>query len=220
MDKRKVSFVYRLLVIASLGTGIYLNIYKTTSLMSILSYFTLQVNIICLFSFIFFEIADIAKRNYRKHELYYVVKGALIIAVILMATTYWMALAPNQFEMDRLHECVESRKLRNILVHEVSPILVILDYLLFDEKRNFKLYYPIVWLLIPLNYTFYVYAYSAAGGKFYGIGGSREFAYIFFDYKKIGYEGVLYCMAFLTFVILILGYVMVLVDKILAKQKK
>lgn len=221
MQKRKISFVYRLLVIASLLSGIILNLYHTTSLASILSYYTLQINIMCLIAFIVFEIADIANKKYRLHELYYAVKGTVIIAVLIMTIVYEIALSPNRFEMDSLQNSINNNKqLANFLVHELSPWLVILDYFLFDDKGNFKLYYPIIWLFVPLNYVFYVYSYSANGGKFYNLGGSKEFAYFFLDYKQIGYNGVIKWLLFMSMVILILGYILIWIDYMLAKQQK
>jgi len=220
MNKRKISFVYRLLVIVSLSSGIALNLYHTTSVASMLSYYTLQINVMCLIAFIIFEIADIAKRNYRKHELYYAVKGTLIVAVSIMAIVYKIALAPNNFAMDSLQKCIENKQIANFLVHELSPILVMFDYFLFDDKGNFKLYYPIIWLFVPLNYVVYVYSYSAGGGNFYGLGGSREFAYFFLDYKQIGYLGVFKWMSFMTILILVLGCVFVFIDNKLAKRQK
>lgn len=220
MNKKRISFIYRLLVIASLLGGIILNLYHTISIVSILSYFTLQINIMCLVVFIVFEIADIAKRNYREHEIYYVVKGALTISVLIMIVVYQISLAPNNFQMDSLQRSIQNGKLANLLVHEVSPILVIVDYILFDDKAKFKFYYPIIWLFVPLNYVFYVYAYSAGGGNFYNIGGSREFAYFFLDYKQIGYEAVIRWIIIITIVILLMGYLLILIDKLLAKLKK
>lgn len=220
MDKRKISFVYRLLVIASLSSGIALNLYHTTSVSSMLSYYTLQINVMCLIAFIIFEIADIANRKYRKHELYYAVKGTLLVAVLIMAIIYKIALAPNSFEMDSLQRSIENKQIANFLVHELSPILVMLDYFLFDDKGNFKLYYPIIWLFVPLNYVVYVYSYSARGGNFYGLGGSKEFAYFFLDYKQIGYFGVFKWMSLMAIAILLIGYVLVLIDYRLAKRQK
>lgn len=220
MNKRKISFFYRLLVIASLASGIILNLYNTTSIASMLSYYTLQINVMSLVSFIVFEIADIANRNYREHELYYAVKGTLIIAVLIMAIVYKIALAPNSFEMDSLQNSIQNKQIANFLVHEFSPLLVILDYFIFDKKGNFKFYYPIIWLFVPLNYVFYVYSYNARGGNFYNLGGSREFAYFFLDYKQIGYIGVLRWLIIISISILVLGYIFVLIDCGLAKRKQ
>jgi len=183
MIEKKSSLFYKLLVLLSLLTGIILNIINTKSIISILSYYTLQSNIICFITFTAIIISILLKKDYRKSEVYYVVKGGIVICIFITAIMYQIALMPYGFHMDYNFE---NRYLANLLVHVVSPLLVILDYFLFDTKGKFKWFCPIIWLFIPLNYIIYVYTYSLNGGRFYGIGGSRDFAYIFLDYNQIG----------------------------------
>ena len=121
--------------------------------------------------------------------------------------------------MDPLRESIVGKQFANFLVHTFSPLLVIVDYFLFDEKGNFKYFYPFIWLILPLNYIVYVYTYSSMGGKFYSIGGSRQFAYFFLDYEKIGYMGVLKWIIIIAAFILIIGLVFVVLDKFLARIK-
>jgi hypothetical protein len=157
------------------------------------------------------------KKDYRKSEVYYVVKGGIVICIFITAIMYQIALMPYGFHMDYNFE---NRYLANLLVHVVSPLLVILDYFLFDTKGKFKWFYPIIWLFIPLNYIIYVYTYSLSGGRFYGIGGSRDFAYIFLDYNQIGYISVAKFLIIMTIFILIISYMLVLIDKKLGSLKK
>ena len=135
------------------------------------------------------------------------------MAILITGITYQIALAPNNFYMDISYTMRTERYWANLLVHVISPILVLLDYVLFDEKGNFKYYYPIIWLFLPLGYVIYVYSYSARGGSFYGIGGSREFAYIFLDYNQIGYVGVIKAIAVIVIFILIVSFVLGFLDR-------
>ena len=117
-----------------------------------------------------------------------------------------------------LQNSINNKQLANFLVHTVSPTLVLLDYVLFDEKGHFKLFYPILWLIQPLNYVVYVYTYSNLGGSFYNIGGSRRFAYFFLDYKKLGYLEVLKWLIVIILGILIISELLVVLDKIFKKD--
>ena len=217
MIEKKSSLFYKFLVLLSLLAGIILNIINTKSIISILSYYTLQSNILCLIAFTAIIISILFKRNYRKSEVYYVVKGGIVICILITAIMYQIALMPYGFQMDYNFE---NRYLANLLVHVISPLLVILDYFLFDFKGNFKWFYPIIWLFIPLNYIIYVYTYSLNGGRFYGIGGSKDFAYIFLDYNQIGYISVAKFLIIMTIFILVISYVLVLIDKKLGNLKK
>lgn len=213
MKERKVSIIFKLLVILSLLTGILLNVIHTTSLSAILSYYTLQSNIICLVMFVRIMVAIILKKDYRSNSRYYLLKGAVVMAILITAITYQVALAPNGFQMDISYTIRTKRYWANLFVHVISPILVLLDYVLFDQKGNFKYKYPFIWLCIPWGYVIYVYIYSALGGRFFGIGGSREYAYKFLDYKQIGYLGVLKWIFVFTVVIFVLSNILVFLDR-------
>ena len=113
-----------------------------------------------------------------------------------------------------------NRYLANMLVHEISPTLVILDYFIFDCKGKFKWFYPFFWLFIPFFYVIYVYIYHLCGGRFFSIGGSRDFAYVFLDYNQIGYIGVAKFLIAMTIFILAISYLLVLIDKKLGNLKK
>lgn len=218
MNKRIISFVYRILLTISLSTGIILNVMRTTSISAILSYYTLQSNIICLVVFVAILVVSAVSDKYQESDVYYLVKGGITIAIAITGLVYAIALGPIGFEMNINTNGFENF-MSNFLVHRLSPILVILDYFFFDKKGKFKFYYPFIWLIIPLNYLIYVYAYSSKGGEFFGIGGSRRFAYIFLDYTKIGYQGVTKAIVIMGFTILLISFILVIVDRILGRSK-
>ena len=134
--RRKASIIYKILVTLFLAAGILINVVKTSSVSAILSYYTLQSNIICLVAFIGIVIMEL--RKWQKNDVYYLIKGAITIAILITGITYLCALAPVGFQMDFQKETLANKTISNLLVHVVSPILVLVDYFLFDEKGNFK----------------------------------------------------------------------------------
>lgn len=217
MVEKKISLFYKLLVLFSLLTGIVLNLVNTSSIIAILSYYTLQSNIVCFFTFFGTLILIFLKKDYRNGKIYYVIKGGVVIAIFITAIIYQIALMPYGFQMDYNFG---NRYLANMLVHEISPTLVILDYFIFDCKGKFKWFYPFFWLFIPFFYVIYVYTYPLCGGRFFAIGGSRDFAYVFLDYNQIGYIGVAKFLIAMTIFILAISYLLVLIDKKLGNLKK
>ncbi len=216
--QRRLSIIYKILVILSLAAGILINVVKTASVSAILSYYTLQSNIICLVAFIGIVIMEM--RKWQKTDVYYLIKGAITIAILITGITYLCALAPVGFQMDFQKETLANKTISNLLVHVVSPIFVLVDYFLFDEKGNFKRFYPIIWLFIPFDYVLYVYTYGSSGGTFYNIGGSNKFAYFFLDYEKIGYLGVAKWITAITCSILFVSYLLVWIDKKMGDKKE
>ena len=208
--RRSISFAYKLFVFSSLFIGISLNLLKVRYVIRIVSYYTLISNILCLLLFTVLIIAEILQVDYQKLKGYSLVKGCITIAITVTAIVYYLSLAPQHFQVNT--------ELSNILVHCISPVLVILDYFIFDTKGSFKRWYPFIWLSIPFFYVIYVYVYHAKGGRFYTIGGSVEFAYLFLDYKQIGYHGVIISLVLLAMGILSISYLLLMVDKQLGKK--
>ena len=216
MNKR-LYFIYRFLTIASLACGLILNLINTYSPSTLMAYYTMQSNLLCLLVFIFFPMI---MKNHK--NLYYIGKGAITIAILLTATIYLVALLPNDYSMcttSTVAGVITSKAIGNLLVHVISPICVTLDYFLFDEKGNFNLYYPWLWLIIPLMYVGFVYIFHSKGKYFYGIGGSRNFAYFFLDYQKIGIKGVVGWIIGISIFVILLGYLLFYIDKKLAKKR-
>ena len=213
MKREKFSVIFKLFVIISILIGILLNVINATSVSAILSYYTLLSNIICMVMFIGVFVSINLHKDYRSSNVYYLLKGGVMIAILVTAITYQVALVPSKFNMDVAYTTNTNRVWANLFVHKISPILVTADYILFDIKGRFKYYYPIIWLFIPLSYVIYVYLYNAMGGSFYGIGGSREFAYKFLDYKQIGYIGVIKSIVIIALLILLLSYIVVFLDR-------
>ena len=219
MTRKIISICYKMFTIFSLIAGIFLNLSNTYSIRALMSYYTLQSNVICLIAFIIVLTLELLDRQY-KTDIYYLIKGGLVITIAITAIIYHIALAPGGFQMDALQNSISNKMLANFLVHTVSPLLVLLDYILFDEKGHFKFFYPILWLIQPLNYVVYVYTYSNLGGSFYNIGGSRQFAYFFLDYNELGYMGVLKWLIIIILGILIISEILVILDKFLKDRKK
>ena len=217
MTRRNFSIVYKFLTILSIIVGVGINLIKTTSIISMISYYTIQSNIICLISFIYFVYLEI--RNKTKNDRYYLIKGAITVAILITGIIYRFALIPNNFQMD-VSNAVTSKNISNIFVHTVSPVMILLDYILFDEKGHLKISYSLYWLLIPINYVIYVYIYGSLGGKFYNIGGSERFAYFFLDYVQIGIKKVIAFDFSMIVFILIISLLLVYIDKIIDKIKK
>lgn len=218
MNKRKVSFVYRLFLIASLLGGIILSLKNTIFVKYLLSYYTMQSNIICFITFFVFLIGDILKYDYRNRKWYPILKGAITIAILLTFVIYLSTLLPNRFLMYQvsINRNLIGKKIGNWLVHGISPILVIGDYF-FDEKGKCKNYYPIYWILFPILYVCFVYSKK---GHFYGIGGSRKYGYFFLDPDKVGTTGVILWITGIIIGILIVGYLFVFFDQKLAKKEQ
>ena len=69
------------------------------------------------------------------------------------------------------------RNIGNLSYHFFAPILFILDYFLFEEKKTISVFAPLYSLVIPLVYVCYVFILGAAVPNF-------EYPYFFLDVNK------------------------------------
>lgn len=107
------------------------------------------------------------------------------------------------------------RDIGNMSYHFLAPLLFILDYILFDEKRTITVFAPLYSLIIPLIYVCYIFILGAIIPNF-------EYPYFFLDVSQFGYGGVAMWVIGLLGVFIVLGYLLWLwnrFDKIDGKWK-
>lgn len=107
------------------------------------------------------------------------------------------------------------RNIGNMSYHFLAPLLFILDYIFFDEKRTVTVFAPLYSLVIPLVYVAYIFILGAAVPGF-------TYPYFFLNVNELGYGGVLLWVLGLLAVFVVLGYLLWLwnrFDKIGGKWK-
>ena len=219
-SQRIFSFAFKVITTVICLTGTIANIIDATSLISTFSFYTMQSNLFVLCFYIGYIIIGIFNPNIEKTKTYYKLKGAVIMAILLTFVVYNISLQPLDFLMDVRTSSSNILDFTNIFVHFLTPILVFLEYLIFDEKGNFKNSYIPYWCILPALYPIYVYIYASLGGRFFGIGGSSKYAYYFLDFEKIGINGVFGYLLFITVCFIIVSLLLVKLDSFLKKRKK
>ena len=107
------------------------------------------------------------------------------------------------------------RNIGNMSYHFLAPLLFILDYIIFEQKRSISVFAPLYSLIIPLVYVCYVFILGAAIPDF-------EYPYFFLNVSELGYGGVCLWVLGLLGVFTALGYILWLwnrFDKIDGKWK-
>ena len=217
--KRRLSNAFKTTIIICCLIGILSNILTTSSIPTILSFYTLQSNIVVLTFYFVCKVIALFKDDLEKSEIYHFFKGGTIMTILLTFLVYLVALSPTDFTMNFSTSTDKIFQVSNIFVHFVNPILVLLDYLIFDEKGHLSARYPWRWIMFPVMYIIYVYTYSLNGGTFFGTGGSRKYAYFFLDVDKIGFTGVAGYLIVIAVAYIIISYILVVLDKILGRIK-
>ena len=211
MRKEKIIITYRLFFSLLCLTGIYLNIIdKSMPFMgngTCLNFYTLQSNIWVLILEIGLIIFTIMKnRGYIKKEIIYenmmVLKYMVTVAISLTFLVYWSMLAPY---LDTNYLTM----LSNILVHGIIPILMMIDFFLFDKEIYLRKRAIFLTLIPPLYYL--IFSLIRAEISPTRLTAGSRYPYWFIDVDLFGWfgnnngMGILYWVILMVFLVLGIG---------------
>lgn len=110
-----------------------------------------------------------------------------------------------------------------VILHYITPMMTILDWLFFEERGSIQKWEPFVWLLGPLTYFLWSIISIACFGSDFGANvaaGKSPYPYDFINPDKMGVDGVVKFILIAIAAFLILGYLMYAVDRIGAQRQK
>ena len=182
-----------------------------------LVFYTIQSNLLCFgyFSVVLFQnIKDLKNKGiYGTTRILPRFKGGVTLVIAVTFLIYHIVLAP-QFIANSIHYNIFT--MQNLTVHYIVPILVIVDWLLFDEKLSFKWFDPFIWLSLPIIYFVFILIRAKIGSTIEIL--SSYYPYFFIDVDLIGWQNVLLNSAAMLLAFLALGYSIYFVNNIFFKH--
>ncbi|MFB4353378.1 Pr6Pr family membrane protein [Microbacterium sp. LS_15] len=212
---RPLALAYRLIALVVIGTGIARNagiVDGALDLTTVL-YYTMVSNLICLgwmLLLVVRTIADLRREGARGTSTPSARgSGAVMMAITVTMLIYLVVLVPTRFAAGD----ADVFSLTDNLIHIVTPVLLILDWLLFVPKGAFRWIDPVLWVLIPYAYLAWAFVYGALGGEF--VPGQR-YPYPFMDVDALGIPGVTQWIIALSVALIAVGFVFVVLDRALS----
>ena len=176
-------------------------------------YFTVLSNILCLGWLAFLAVRtglDLARSGPRGASAPAPrFGGAVMMSITVTMLIYLIILVPEAFTQNTGYRPFT---LTDNLIHIVTPVLVILDWLLFTPKGSFRWYDPPLWAAIPYLYLVFAFGYGALGGTF---GGGTQYPYPFMEVDRLGVGGVALWIVALTVALEVVAYAYVAIDRAL-----
>lgn len=219
IDRRPAALVYRLLAVVLIATGIIRlgGLFSGAPVGSTFLFFTGQSNVLCLAWMLFMLIATI--RDLALHGAHGVTApsprlgAAVMMTITVTMLIYVVLLAPESFRQTG----GGSRPfgLTDDLVHIVTPILLIGDWLLFNPKGRLRSHDPLLWTIPPYAYLVFAYSWVALGGDF---GEGRAYPYPFMDVDLHGVGGVALWIIALSVALVMVGYLYLALDRHLGRR--
>lgn len=105
------------------------------------------------------------------------------------------------------------RNLYSLTCHVAAPVLFVLDYMLFDEHRKIKVYYPLLAMIFPFVYAMLILLVGACVPDF-------VYPYFFLNVNRYGYGGVALWILMFVAIFALVGYLYWLYDKLVKKDGK
>ncbi|MBQ2729898.1 MAG: Pr6Pr family membrane protein [Clostridia bacterium] len=96
-----------------------------------------------------------------------------------------------------------------VLLHIVTPILIVTDWLLFDTKGRWHKTAPIWWLITPLLYFIYIMVTA----QFMDSSDELRFPYPFLDYEQTGLPFLMIIVFVIAFFYIGIGYLCFFIDR-------
>lgn len=140
-------------------------------------------------------------------------KGSVTILITLTFLVYAILLAPQADPED-------FNTIHNYALHYVVPILVLVDWLIFDKGKIYKWSDPLLWTIAPLSYL----AFSLIKGYVLNVpipdSKHSPYPYFFLNVNQYGWAGVGKYVLMISLAYIVLGLLIVSIKNIQACMSK
>lgn len=207
--KKRLSVAFKsiLCLAALLGVLIQCGVFSGNLRLSVLNYYTLQSNLLCL---IYFSAAAVFSAR-RRDTLLPVFKGAVVMGITVTGLVYHIMLA-GSFQMQG------TMAISNLLLHYVVPVMSVSDWVLFDKKGRYTWRSPYLWVILPNAYFLHAVIRVALGANL-GYGGNR-YPYPFINIDALGWRSVMLNVVIMNLAFMLLGYAFVVIDHLLGRKTR
>ena len=212
-SKIKLRIILNALIILCVAAGVGIFIF-ISDIASVMSYFTIQSNLLCLIAG-GVTLTHIIKKN-PVGNAYIFFKGMSLVSILLTFFIYNFVLK----QYLNISGNARGESLESILLHIAAPLMMLCDFIFFEEKECFKKWHPFGWTAFPFFYIAYTAVFKALGGTYQYFGGESKFPYFFLDYETYGIKTAGLWMLLITIGYIGFSYLLIGFGKLLSKIKK
>jgi hypothetical protein len=199
---------FRALVCAAALTGVVIECVQG-SVPVVLSFFTIWTNILVAVVF-----ALSAARTWtRRPPLPALWTGGVLLFILITGLVYHLVLANPSSPFNAAEDIAGltgARAVANQLLHTVTPLATLADFILLTAPRALVPRHALLWLAYPLAYV----AFALTRGALLSPGAPARYTYPFIDAAELGYARVALNSAVLGLAFYALGRTLVLTDRL------
>jgi len=157
-------------------------------------YYTMQTNIMVT---LWWTLAIIWHKKPEKRQKISAFKGAFTLYITVTFIIFAILLSG-------LYQPTGYAAFTNLILHYITPIAFILDYLVIETKTKYEWKYLIYWILYPLAYLIFAQINGALTGNY---------LYYFLDVDALGIPILILAVGFLVIFFLALGIIYLIVNR-------
>jgi hypothetical protein len=189
--------------------GIVVTVARMDRILSGLSYYTIQSNILCLIVMIFVLVRGWnGKPMGRTLSIF---KTGSAVAILITFLVFHFILRPGM-TTEPWSDFLD--RFENTVVHYICPLWFLADFLVFDPKGQIQKFDPFWWSLVPIAYLAYANVYALLGGVFQAGNEITRYPYFFIDPDIIGWANVLGWVGIVLILFLVLSYGLFGIDRL------
>lgn len=209
--KITLSFLFKLLIFSLSTLGVYLTVRDAAYPIEALSYFTTIINIFTAFFYGLFIIELVLRKNPRPLLRFF--KQSLMVYLVLTMLVYSFILIPYITEQQIDYQIFSGK---DLLIHYVVPIGVLVDYVWFEEKGRIKTFYAFANILNLVFYVTYLSLYISLGGRFHSGNNLSIYPYFFLNIDQIGLIPVILISLSILIMVVFVGWVIYMIDHLIS----
>ena len=190
----------------AIGTlaGIIANIIFHDDVLRALSYYTVQSNVfVLLLTLMLLVYPKLSKFHVKRLKLV-MASGILITFLVYHIVLYPSVVATGDFVFPFWYD---------FPVHTFTPLMMLLDYFLFDRESKLSAKSSMFGLIMPAFYLLYIQGYALFGGNFIIGENVSRYPYFFLDPEAVGSGWVIISLILISLLAVFIGWVLVIIDK-------
>jgi len=213
----EIKNIYRLFYIVLGMTGILIEfgVIGGNLKLWVINYYTVLSNILCVAYFSMRLILDNRKGESTRFQEFItspLTKYSVTMCITLTFLVYHFLLNPVWASSQEW----SAATIGNYIVHYIIPVMTIIDFLIFDrQKISLRWYAPFIWMIIPVTYFVFILLRAPLLGN---IGPTASpYPYPFIDFTIQPVEAVMYNIGGIIVAFIVIGYVLLGVDRVVMK---
>lgn len=207
INLKTISLIYRGIYVLLSGFALlmWLGVIDGTYMLEDVVYYTTQSNILCFVYFLILFFATILNSSNKPVSLFPRFKGAITLCIAVTGILFVVLPGPSHVS------------LASGILHYICPVMVFVDYIIFDTKGHYKKIDPVFWLALPILYVAFALVQGTLGVEIGGTGSKYPYPFLDPTPAGAGNEMFLY-IGIMMATFLFLGYIIYLIDRVLSKK--